>query len=83
MKNVNLIKFKMADLQSLLSLICLLTGKSCQLTKPLLLNKSCSFREGYVLKNSNTIELKCHRINVRFQGGICYEKFHLNKILNG
>ena len=57
MKNVNLIKFQMADLRSLLTLICLTSGKSCQITRSLLLSKRCVFREEYVLKNVSSIKL--------------------------
>ena len=39
MKKFNLFKFKMADLWPLLTLICVITGKSCQIAGPLLFNK--------------------------------------------
>ena len=58
MKNVNLVKFKMADLRPHLTSICLITGKSCQIARPLPLNKMCGFREGYVLKKFNSIKFK-------------------------
>ena len=33
MKNFNCIKFEMADLEPLLTVICLISGKPCQITR--------------------------------------------------
>ena len=49
MKKINLIKLKMADLWQLWTSICVITGKPCQIARPLLLNKMC----GYVLHAAN------------------------------
>ena len=38
----NLIKFKMADLWPLLTPICVITGKPCQIARPLLLNNAAN-----------------------------------------
>ena len=69
MKNIDLIKFKMADLRSLLTLIYFLTGKSCQIARPLLSNKRCGFREGYVPKNFHSYQIKngCHAAIIDFK----------------
>ena len=56
--NFNFIKFKIADLQPLLLSIYVVTGKPCQIPGPLLLNKMCGFREGYVLTKLNSIKLQ-------------------------
>ena len=51
LKNLKSIKFKMAALRLLLTLIWVILGKLCQIARPLLQNKMCGFRKGSSLKN--------------------------------
>ena len=60
LKIFNSTKFKMADLQPLLTLLCVISGKPCQIAR-----------------------LLPQKLDVRFQGGICPEKFQLDEIRNG
>ena len=96
MKNVNLIKFKMADLRPLLTLICLITEKSCQMARPLLLNMRQLSTSKCVIIIWKTVpgspflwnEMcsfrgKCALKNVRFLRRLCPEKFQQNYILLG
>ena len=60
LNNFNLIKFKMADLRCLSTLIglCVISEKLCQIPGPLLYNKKCGFREVYALNIFNPIKFK-------------------------
>ena len=56
MKKFNLIKFKMVDLLPLLTSICVITEKLCQIARLSLLNKK--FQVGIYRRNFNLIKFK-------------------------
>ena len=57
LKHCNSGKLEIADLQSLLNLLCEISKKPCQIARPLP-KQICSLKEGFALKNFNLIKIK-------------------------